>query len=277
MKTNRIIGIALACLMGVSAFAQAPQSIECIYRWSQNFKQSETPVTEVGYIMLDIKSDKAFVQDYSAYRVDSVLAITDVSQDVVDKYRQEASRVISYFEPKIVQDFAIQRYSIVEAVIPEQYRYEEPFVQGWEMGDDTLTIAGHPCASAMITYAGRTWKVWYTEDIPVPAGPWKLAGLPGLILRAEDSEGEITFDIAEIRNGQGVPSVLPEDKAIVKGTRKEIVEMRNRVMPNPIKNIPAEAISLVVVQKNPDGSREFSINGVVLRQPRNGYIAIEKE
>ncbi|MDE6340497.1 MAG: GLPGLI family protein [Muribaculaceae bacterium] len=41
-------------------------------------------------------------------------------------------------------------------------------------------------------YHGRHWKAWFAPEIPVVAGPWKLRGLPGLILKAE-SEGGFSF------------------------------------------------------------------------------------
>ena len=31
-------------------------------------------------------------------------------------------------------------------------------------------------------FRGREWKVWFSEEIPLSLGPWKLGGLPGLIL-----------------------------------------------------------------------------------------------
>lgn len=278
MKAARIICIAQLCAMlcAIASFAQSQNSIECIYKWSQNHKKLDPQVTEVGYIMLDIQGDRAIVQDYSAYQLDSVRSIPQVSQEVISQYTKQCSRVVTFFEPMIEQNFSSRQFNVVETVVPERYRYTEPFAQGWVMGDESQVIAGYPCTSATIEYAGRMWKVWFTEEIPTPAGPWKLVGLPGLILRAEDTEGEVSFDIAEIRNGNGISSALPEDKSIIKGTRGQIVELRNRVMPNPMKNIPVEAISMVTVKKNPDGSREISFNGVTLRQPKYGYIAIEK-
>ena len=41
-------------------------------------------------------------------------------------------------------------------------------------------------------FSGREWNVWFTEEIPVSLGPWKLNGLPGIILQAECS-GYITI------------------------------------------------------------------------------------
>lgn len=74
--------------------------------------------------------------------------------------------------------------------------YEEPVpVMEWRYsGSDTLTVMGYLCHAASCSYGGREWKVYYTTDIPLPYGPWKLTGAKGLILRACDSAGDYVFE-----------------------------------------------------------------------------------
>lgn len=71
-----------------------------------------------------------------------------------------------------------------------EYQYTEPVdTFDWEMIPGHETILGFDCNRARTTYRGRTWTVWFTFDIPYSVGPWKLGGLPGLILKAEDDQG----------------------------------------------------------------------------------------
>ena len=52
----------------------------------------------------------------------------------------------------------------------------------WQLiPDSATTIIGYHCQLAKTNFKGRTWYAWYAEDIPLPEGPWKLIGLPGLI------------------------------------------------------------------------------------------------
>lgn len=60
-------------------------------------------------------------------------------------------------------------------------------------------IAGYNCHKATTEFRGRTFEVWYTPDVPVNFGPWKLNGLPGLILWATDSRNEIEFRATKIK------------------------------------------------------------------------------
>lgn len=57
----------------------------------------------------------------------------------------------------------------------------------WELLNETKNINSFNCQKARGNFRGRTYTVWFTNDIPVSLGPWKLNGLPGLILEATDS------------------------------------------------------------------------------------------
>ena len=52
----------------------------------------------------------------------------------------------------------------------------------WELASETKEIMGYICQLATCNYRGRIWKVWFSPDIPINEGPWKLFGLPGLVL-----------------------------------------------------------------------------------------------
>ena len=84
--------------------------------------------------------------------------------------------------------------SSFDKVTPNRYFYTESLPDfGWELMDDTLTVSGYLCQKAVGKYAGRTWTAWYSEDVAASFGPWKLRGLPGMILKAEDKDGIFSF------------------------------------------------------------------------------------
>jgi GLPGLI family protein len=58
----------------------------------------------------------------------------------------------------------------------------------WKLfaGDEKM-ISGYKCYKAGLTWRGRSYTAYYTPDIPLPFGPYKFKGLPGLILSLETS------------------------------------------------------------------------------------------
>ena len=63
----------------------------------------------------------------------------------------------------------------------------------WNVTPSVRNIMGYDCILAVAEFRGRKWEAWFTPEIPVSEGPWKLWGLPGLILEARDSRGHYSY------------------------------------------------------------------------------------
>lgn len=68
----------------------------------------------------------------------------------------------------------------------------------WKIEEEFKMIDKFKCQSAIGAFRGRNYKVWFTNDIPVSFGPWKLQGLPGLILEASDDKSAIIFNAKKV-------------------------------------------------------------------------------
>ncbi|MFZ9263083.1 MAG: GLPGLI family protein [Chitinophagaceae bacterium] len=60
----------------------------------------------------------------------------------------------------------------------------------WKLESEEKNVSGIPCRRATVRFKGRDYVAWYAPSIPISNGPWKLGGLPGLILEAYDQQGE---------------------------------------------------------------------------------------
>lgn len=119
------------------------------------------------------------------------------------------------------------KFKVWDMVYSEYRKYTEPIEdRDWTIADDsTKNILGYECIKANAQYHGRQWTVWFTPEVPMNTGPWKLLGLPGLILEAVDSTGQHHF----IANGiQSVDMKIPkvyEPYGYEKTTRKEFLKL----------------------------------------------------
>ena len=104
----------------------------------------------------------------------------------------------------------------------------------WQLHPDTMTVLSYPCQKATCRFRGRDYTAWYTMDIPVSDGPWKLHGLPGLILKAEDSRGHFSFTCTGLEQSRDAKSILIHTKGREKLSRKELDKMYERFYSDPI-------------------------------------------
>ncbi|RYG12431.1 MAG: GLPGLI family protein, partial [Chitinophagaceae bacterium] len=88
-----------------------------------------------------------------------------------------------------------------ERFMNSYYLIDEPQQQiKWKITKDTATISGIKSQKAITYFKGRNWVVWYAPEMPFQSGPWKLNGLPGLIIEAHDDKKEVIFALAGIDN-----------------------------------------------------------------------------
>ena len=124
----------------------------------------------------------------------------------------------------------------------------------WEKLKGDTIIMDLKCKKAVTQYRGREWTAWYAPAIKESEGPWKLVGLPGLILYAADSKGDFTFACTDIKEVTGEKIKQPDVKQYKTGTRREYNELRRRHAENP-EQFSKEQGMIVGPGFGPDGKR----------------------
>lgn len=121
----------------------------------------------------------------------------------------------------------------------------------WQLENDFKMISGYRCQKATTSFRGRNYTAWFSPKIPLPYGPWKLNGLPGLILEAYDDTKEVHFSANQITipfNNQGQLKKPTAGKEIA---FKNFIKKRMQESENVIKSIQARL---------PKGSKTVSTN-----------------
>lgn len=126
----------------------------------------------------------------------------------------------------------------LDEVLGEKFRITEPLEQPkWDIiADSTKQILNYACQMARCKFKGRTWTAWFTTDIPLDNGPWKLYGLPGLILRAYDAKQQYIFNcvgMKQAKEGENITYNSDFDKYAA-STMKEFVDYQRKAVPEDI-------------------------------------------
>ena len=64
----------------------------------------------------------------------------------------------------------------------------------WQLIDTFKAINNLKCQKAISDFSGRKYVAWFCRDIPISNGPWKLQGLPGLILEAYTDDRKFYYE-----------------------------------------------------------------------------------
>lgn len=84
--------------------------------------------------------------------------------------------------------------------------------QLWTIDSDTCRILNYLCNKATTKFRGREYEVYFAPEIPVNEGPWKLYGLPGLILAAKTTDGIFSFQAIGIQKVNEKSISIPDGK-----------------------------------------------------------------
>lgn len=118
---------------------------------------------------------------------------------------------------------AQQAFKQVYLLVGTPYLLDEPYPEiAWEVTDETQEIGGYQAQRANGRFKGRDYTAWFTADVPFQAGPWKLLGLPGLVLEAVDGSGQVMFRYAGFET-------LPESETTV-GVPEHVIETKKKAL-----------------------------------------------
>ncbi len=182
------------------------------------------------------------------------------------------------FMPQVWTDYPEGQVTVRDAIPPSIYETQEKRKPiKWTLNDSTLTVAGYLCKTAVCQLHGRKWTVRYAEDIPTTAGPWKLCGLPGLIVEAVSDDGIHRFTLTDLQHATA-PIFYETNAITVKTSEEKLIKNRNktfgnRLYPKDSHYYIANLQSVDVVYVD-EGS---IINGTFVNDKAHVYMPLEKE
>ena len=134
--------------------------------------------------------------------------------------------------------------------------YTEPLAEmQWTIVEDsTATVLGYECIMAESDYHGRHWKAWFSPEIPMPFGPWKLHGLPGLILKAE-ANGGFSFVATGLERTDRIMTPMYMQGDYSKVDRKEALKNAEYFANNEESILNAQGQNVKIYSTDDEGNR----------------------
>lgn len=152
-----------------------------------------------------------------------------------------------------------------EDILDNRFVCEEDMPQiNWSIVEGDTVICGYGCLKAEGELRGRKWNVWFAPEIAVNDGPWKLCGLPGLILQAVDTENIFSFKCVGIERSVG-KTVRMVNRKYERCTPEKLYAISTKFLADPLTymrdtyglTIPQEVINRFVPEANAEAKLHF--------------------
>lgn len=162
--------------------------------------------------MLASNSKKSSYFSYSKIKQDSLIKIRLQQSRKSDGNPINMGTVIRTTSGTIYIDHNKKELIVQKSLDNENYLIKSavPIID-WKIEPETKQLLGYTCQKATGKCMGRVYTAWFTTDIPEGSGPWKLQGLPGLILEAYDIHHRIKFTCTKVEMKTELPKYASVD------------------------------------------------------------------
>ena len=215
-----VVYLLLLSSLTVQAVARDPlidrAYMKCLYRYVY-LNDTLTGKTKNDLLVLQIGTRISKCFSHYSNQVDSLSALPNGDM-IIGKMINEAMNNGEFMRGNyphkrlktyIYKNYPEGRMTVTDGLILQDYCYVDSLhTQIWTMGDSTREVLGYTCQQATADFRGRHWTAWFATDIPVSDGPWKLGGLPGLILEAYDEGQQHVFTAVGLERVKDEPIIF---------------------------------------------------------------------
>ena len=224
MKTIHYILLFMALAVHASAQKHVLDraSMKCMYRATE-LKDTLDVAFYEDLLILQIgpKVSKCF--SYYTFQNDSLRQTPEGQRQASELFNRaladfhkhrDRSRFLNSFPRNrtitiVYKNYPAGAITVTDGLREDQVTYRDTLnAQQWTMTDSTREVLGYTCQQATADFRGRRWTAWFATDIPVSDGPWKLGGLPGLILEAYDEGQQHVFTAVGLERVKDEPIIF---------------------------------------------------------------------
>lgn len=215
-KMKSLVALTILAYMGIECcYAQKKIDeayLKCQYDYTY-VVDTLSGKTAKDWLVLQIGKNMSKCYSYYSMQVDSIFASPD--RDVI--LRQQINAAIGSktewphkrMKAYVYKNYPQRKMTVTDGLLMQDCIYEDTlYAQNWVIQDSSKLILGHECQKAVCQYRGHCWTAWFAMDIPITDGPWKLCGLPGLILEATTEDNSHAFKLLGMEKVSKEPIVF---------------------------------------------------------------------
>ncbi len=167
----------------------------------------------------------------------------------------------SKFNPIVIKNYPFGKQTIINKITRNTYIYnEEKDLLKWDITIHKKTIAGYSCQKALTNYGGRKFEAWFTTSIPISDGPYIFSGLPGLIIKIEDTKKQYSFELVKLVNLNNTPIIYPEKtRNTYQVSKTDYMKTLKRFMTNTVDFYSQEGFSPIDEEHEKKLSQRYKI------------------
>jgi GLPGLI family protein len=195
--------------------------------WLQKRKSSEF-VNEKDVEMTSyVWGSNNVYKEYSILEFNPTASLYKETDENVDHYNTYSWRSSEYLIYRNIENN--ETYDVIKT-LNKLYVIEDTIMhQNWKIRNDMKEVAGHICMNAYCrdTLRDKDIIAWFALDMPIPYGPDRYGGLPGMILEINENNGAVVITASSIiMTEEEIKIEKPTHKRRVKKvTEKEYTEI----------------------------------------------------
>lgn len=253
----------------------------------QSYSQNVTKIANVTYIceyLVTYQLDSTSVNSKNSEtmllligdKASKFLSLTTFLRDSIKEHSKAESNLQQLmtvpktaFKGDIFKNYPQGQITSTAQIMTDYYKYREPIsLFDWTITNDTKTVSGYRCQKATTTFSGRSYVAWFTNEIPIPDGPYKFNGLPGLIVQINDSKNHYEYKLTSFKKATG--DIVINKKNYINTTKKEFKRVQEEFSSNIFEKLQQRGMTVT----NMDDSQKRNLQK---RIRKNNSNPIEKE
>ncbi|WP_288244098.1 GLPGLI family protein [uncultured Chryseobacterium sp.] len=140
-------------------------------------------------MLLDVDSKGSMYYSHKKFVSDSIMIASIKKQIGGGRVSIENKRNIGDINYKVTKSYPDFNTYFFTQISSDQYKIKEDQKPEWKILTEKQKIGEYNAQKATTSFGGRDWIAWFSTEIPIQDGPYKFYGLPGLIVKLEDTTG----------------------------------------------------------------------------------------